>query len=77
MCVYIYIYIHIHTYIHIYIYIHTYICATTDARQPQRAQLGRGDDMVGDPHRTRTSKFELLELKCLNSSFSSSLVYCT
>ena len=41
-------------------------------REPSAKQIGRGDDTVGSPHRARIFQFELFELKCLNSSFSSS-----
>ena len=33
--------------------------------------IGRGDDPVGNPHRAQTYKFELLEVKFINPSFSS------
>ena len=42
---------------------------------PKSARTGsgfrRGDDTVGDPHRTPISQFELFELKFVTSSFSS------
>ena len=34
-------------------------------------RIGRGDDTVGNPYRAQIYKFELCELKYLNSSFSS------
>ena len=37
----------------------------------QTLPFGRGDDTVGNPHRAQISQFELLELKIINSSFSS------
>ena len=33
-----------------------------DALEFQRAQLGRGDDAVGNPNRAQFSQFELFEL---------------
>ena len=36
-----------------------------------RAQFGGGDDTVGNPHRAQISQFELVDLRFVNSSFSS------
>ena len=38
---------------------------------PWAEVIGRGDDAVRDPHRAQICQFELFELKCINSSFSS------
>ena len=82
--IHIHIYICVCTYIYIYI-LHLgipYKPSTvesslplywTDASFVSQTSLpfGRGDDTVGDPHRAQICKFELFELKLLNSSCSS------
>ena len=66
-------------YIYIYIYICVHIGAPVNAVAFNlitnslvffRDSEG-GKDTVGNPHRAQIPQFELFELKCLNSSFSS------
>ena len=51
----IHIYIYIYICIHIFTYIHIHICNIL-------LYYRKGDDTVGNPHRTRISQFDLFEL---------------